>query len=707
MNCSKLVNNTDLRLLNINFRSIMNKRAEFIHLIDSLKPDIIVGTKTWLSDSIKNSKIIPDNMNFTIYRRDREDSYGGVMIAISKCIPSVRLQDLQTSCEILWVKLDIPTCKDLYLCGFYRPHLSDLPSLEQLNDSLNKLMNLTRDPTIWLSGDFNAPDISWQVPSVLPGSSNFNTHQLLIDISQHHGLSQMVTEPTRLNNTLDLFFTNLPTLIQEVEVVPGLSDHDAVIVQSKMRMSLAKQANRKIPLYSKANWQAIRADLQSLENKISDLILQGTDVDSVWRKFRDSILLAINQHVPHKMSRKHLSLPWITTQLRRQIRRRNILYCRAKHLGSTDIYNKFLDLKHSIQRDLRKSYWQYINGLISFEPAHGEHQKQKKFWSYIKSLKKDHARISSLNTPDGLVTDDTQKAEALNTQFKSVFTIEQDGPLPDKGPSPHPTMPEISITTSGISKLLQNLNIHKAMGPDQINAKILRELQDILAPTLEIIFNHSLNTGIVPSDWKMANITPLFKKGDRSQPNNYRPISLTSIVSKLFEHILSSNIRKHLESNNILHHCQHGFRQFHSCETQLISLVQDLTLNFDEDIQTDLVSMDFVKAFDTVPHHGLLYKLQWYGIQGKVHQWISNFLTNRRQKVILGNAHSSLVDVSSGVPQGTVLGPILFLIYINDLPDCVRYSTIRLFADDCIIYRPIKSIEDTQLLQEDINAIAK
>ena len=206
----------------------------------------------------------------------------------------------------------------------------------------------------------------------------------------------------------------------------------------------------------------------------------------------------------------------------------------------------------------------------------------------------------------------------------------------------------------------------------------------------------------------------IHEKGDRSlkkeialKPNNYRPISLTSIVSKLFEHILSSNIRKHLESNNILHHCQHGFRQFHSCETQLISLVQDLTLNFDEDIQTDLVSMDFAKAFDTVPHHRLLYKLQWYGIQGKVHQWISNFLINRRQKVILGNAHSSLVDVSSGVPQGTVLGPILFLIYIDDLPDCVRYSTIRLFADDCIIYRPIKSIEDTQLLQEDINAIAK
>ena len=139
--------------------------------------------------------------------------------------------------------------------------------------------------------------------------------------------------------------------------------------------------------------------------------------------------------------------------MRRQIRRRNILYRRAKRLGSTDTYNKFLYLKHSIQRDLRKSYWQYINSLISFEPTHGEHQQQKKFWSYIKSLKKDHVKISSLSTPDGLVTDDTQKAEALNAQFKSVFTTEQDGPLPDKGPSPHPTMLEISITISGIRKL--------------------------------------------------------------------------------------------------------------------------------------------------------------------------------------------------------------------------------------------------------------
>ena len=248
-------------------------------------------------------------------------------------------------------------------------------------------------------------------------------------------------------------------------------------------------------------------------------------------------------------------------------------------------------------------------------------------------------------------------------------------------------MPDFNITISGIRKLLHNLNVHKATGPDEISARVLKELGDILAPTLKIIFDYSLYTGTVPKYWKMANVTPLFKKGDRSQPNNYRPISLTSITSKIFEHILSSNIMKHLEVNNILNHHQHGFRHNHSCETQLVSLIQDLSLNFDNDIQTDLISMDFAKDFDTVPHCRLLYELQWYGIQGKVHSWIANFLSDRSQTVILGGAQSSSISVTSGVPQGTVLGPILFLIYINDLPDCIKHSTIRLFADDCIIYR--------------------
>jgi len=214
-----------------------------------------------------------------------------------------------------------------------------------------------------------------------------------------------------------------------------------------------------------------------------------------------------------------------------------------------------------------------------------------------------------LHTPNGLVTDNIKKAEALNAQFKSVFTIEPNQPLPDKGLSPYPIMSDIIRTVTRIVNLLQNLDVHKATGPDEISARVLKELSDVLSPTLKIIFDYSLDTSTVLKNWKEVNVTFIFKKGDHSQPNNYRSISLTNIVSKIFEHILSSSIMKHLETNNIIHYHQHGFRCNHSCETQLIS-VQDLIFNYNKNIQTDLISMDFAKAFDTVSHLRLLYKLQ-------------------------------------------------------------------------------------------------
>ena len=166
------------------------------------------------------------------------------------------------------------------------------------------------------------------------------------------------------------------------------------------------------------------------------------------------------------------------------------------------------------------------------------------------------------------------------------------------------------------------------------------------------------------------------------------------------EHIFTSNIKHHLDANFILSETQHGFCQNRSCETQLTSLLYDLIYTFDQRIQTDMVLLDFAKAFDIVPHRRLLYKLDWYGICENTHKWISTFLTNRTQSIV-----PSSCNVVSGVPQGTVLGPILFIIYINDLQDCIHHSTIQLFADNCIVYRPITSLNDTTLLQQDLDAL--
>ena len=209
----------------------------------------------------------------------------------------------------------------------------------------------------------------------------------------------------------------------------------------------------------------------------------------------------------------------------------------------------------------------------------------------------------------------------------------------------------------------------------------------------------------LPTEWTQANVAPIFKKGSKLQAVNYRPVSLTCITCKLFEHIICKHILAHLEDHKILTDLQHGFRSGRSCETQLVTTFQDLAqMHNKKGSQIDIAVLDFSKAFATVPHDGILSKLKHYGIDEKIWLWIYNFLRNRKQSVVVDGKQSSLIDVVSGVTQGTVLGPLLFLLHINVLPSVVS-SKVRLFADDCLIYRNIKNKEDQIALQKDLNLL--
>ena len=221
----------------------------------------------------------------------------------------------------------------------------------------------------------------------------------------------------------------------------------------------------------------------------------------------------------------------------------------------------------------------------------------------------------------------------------------------------------------------------------------MRELAEELAPALTIIFQSSLSTGIVPTDWRDAYTTPIFKKGEQYNPANYRPVSLTCIVCKLMEHITVSSIMQHFEIHCILSDNQHGFHRGRSCETQLLEFVEELTTNLEGGKQTDIIILDFAKAFDRVNHSLLVHKLQCYGIRGSTITWIANFLSDRRQAVVVDSSCSSYARVRSGVPQGSVLGPCLFLAYINDLPEKLT-ALSRLFADDTAVYRVVYSGTD-------------
>ena len=258
---------------------------------------------------------------------------------------------------------------------------------------------------------------------------------------------------------------------------------------------------------------------------------------------------------------------------------------------------------------------------------------------------------------------------------------------------------------------MDRLNVHKAPGPDGLNARVLqvKECSNEISPILALIFNESLAWGDVPDEWRQAYVSPDFKKGKKYDAANYR--SLTCICCKPLEHILVSNINKHLPLDSILTDCQHGFRNQRSCETQLVQFEHNIISKIEGAVnrghkQTDLIIMDFAKAFDKVPHRRLLHKLDDYRIRGSTHKWINSWLSGPTQQVVLDGHTSDPVPVLSRVPQGSVLGPILFLIFINDLTDNIRFS-VRLFMDECVLYRNIYSIQNCFILQEDLISLGQ
>ena len=353
-----------------------------------------------------------------------------------------------------------------------------------------------------------------------------------------------------------------------------------------------------------------------------------------------------------------------------------------------------------LTRTVHKSQAEYESRLIDIIP-----ENPKRFFNHVKSFMKTSSTIDCLEINGIKVTEQQTIAEELNKYFSSVMTAASPvrTNLPVHSPKPDQQLHEVEVTEEIVRRKIENLKLYKASGPDCIHVNVLKQATSLAVP-LTLIFQDSIHSGKLPQDWRDANVCPIFKKGSRTKTGNYRPVSLTSQVVKLLERIMLDALLKHIKRNKIISCDQHGFQAGCSCITQLLECCYDWIENLDEGIGTDVIYLDFAKAFDSVSHTHLLYKLRYYGIKGNTYNWIEAFLTGRRQKVVCQEYSSSWSGITSGVPQGSILGPVLFLLFVNDMPNIVE-STAKLFADDTKVYRPIDSLNDCNILQKDLNRL--
>ena len=681
----------NLKCFIVNFQSLFNKKEEFSQMIKEKNVDIVIGTETWLTPEIKNSELLLDN--FDVYRRDRSDKKGGgVMVCVKKELNS-SIEAVSSVSESIFVRINFKTNKPLIIGSVYRPTNNCRETCNSICADISNVISKNKKAIYFIGGDFNLPDINWQEEKIVGRQYPIDLNETFLETSQDLGLSQIISKSTRGNSILDLLFTNTPFLFSKEKIIPGpgKGDHHIVCLDTILKPPRKKPLKLKIQLWKATNIFNLKRDALNFNHQFLKSHNEKTNVEILWKSIKENLNLLMEDNVPNKISSSKNHQPWITTKTKQLLRRKHRLFKKARQHNSERLWKKYKATKKECQKECRRAHSNFVNAMFL------DDFQNKKLWSYIKSKRQEKCGISDLrNDQNDLIQDPLDKANLLNNQFSSVFS----NPTPKIKPSfpknsQLPEMEKIVVTNSGVLKLLLNIKENKATGPDGIPGKILKTCANELTGVFRLLFQASLDQGIVPDDWKHANVVPLFKKGAKTEASNYRPVSLTSISCKLLEHIIFSNIMDHFDHHNFLNDSQHGFRHRRSCETQLINTINDFSNCLNERGQIDAILLDFSKAFDKVDHNGLMLKLKNAGLSENLLNWSHSFLFHRSQRVVVEGTMSASQPVLSGVPQGTVLGPLFFLIYINDISFNLSPGTkIRLFADDSLLYRKINSYQD-------------
>ena len=668
-------------------------------------------TETWWKDDFSDAQVtIP---GFSLVRCDRPERRGGgcALYINDKVTPTDEYTWGDTSSNIAAAYL---AETHVVLVAIYRAPGARLSSiLHRVQSFIDKHSSENVVPDIHILGDLNCPGIDWKTCS----SSDGQEIELL-EFADKFFLTQVVQKPTRGDNTLDIVLTNREEYFAAVETEElQISDHLAVhctlgfgLNQVSVEKNGVRRGFQALDIHH-ADFDAIAEKLKEVDwdSILGDYSSDGDGSDLV--ELLSGTVLKITSQFTRAKRRGTARRDPMLKRLRKKQKKLN------QRIRAAKASNSFSGHVDKLERKVAKVALEirnYLNERLEQDERRAVEvirTNPKFFWTYTNDRRKMRSRFPPLMRSDGsLATAPSEKAELFQDQYASVFSDpnsvcveEAVGDISYTGPS----LSSITFTPESIEAALKELNPYSAGPPDDIPACILHRCRSALAYPLFLLWRGSYERGVVPSCLKRQYITPIFKKGSRSEAANYRPVALTSNIIKCFERVVRAELVGHLESSGVLNSSQHGFRKNRSCLTQLIDHLDSVLRSLNDGDEVDVIYLDFQKAFDKVDLNILMAKLEKYGVTGKLLSWISSFLCGRVQTVGVDLSLSSFRKVLSGVPQGSVLGPVLFLIYVIDLECSLTFSDSLSFADDTKISNAIRTIMDQANLQADLCSVVR